>query len=296
MDKLKLTAVMIIWGSIGIFTRYIDLSPIILAFFRAIIALPVLIIFIKYKKISLKIPFNSIKSYILAGVLLGLGWTALFYGYKNTSISNAVIIYNMCPIYIMLMAPIFLKEKLTRTSAIIILLSFIGLFFVVGIKTPKSNEFLGILLSWLSGICYAIIVIINRKSKSKIDSTLATMVQIATANIILIAFVIIEGDYSKIAHLNAQGLIFVIILGVVHTGVAYSLYFSTYQKMKSIDIVSFSYLEPLFGILLSVLLLNETLSISQIIGGLLILGSTYIGEYIKLRKQKIKIHANAEDM
>ena len=54
--------------------------------------------------------------------------------------------------------------------------------------------------------------------------------------------------------------------------------------MKSVEIVSYSYLEPLFGILFSVIFVGESLTFPQIIGGILILGSTFIGEMLKDRK------------
>ena len=81
--------------------------------------------------------------------------------------------------------------------------------------------------------------------------------------------------------LDARAITYIILLGIVHTGVAYTMFFSLYANMKSVEIVSYSYLEPLFGIVFSVIFVGETLTFHQIIGGILILGSTYIGERMK---------------
>lgn len=97
MNRLKLVLVMIIWGSLGVFTKSIPLSALSLAFLRAFIALPVLFIVMKRKKAD-KVKWQLLVPYLISGVLLGFGWLTLFYGFKHTSISSAVIIYNMCPV------------------------------------------------------------------------------------------------------------------------------------------------------------------------------------------------------
>ncbi|MEX1377812.1 MAG: DMT family transporter [Eubacteriales bacterium] len=294
MDKIKLTIVMLLWGSIGVFTKQINLSPIILSFLRAAIALPVLYLFIKYKGKSLKYDFKTLRPYIISGILLGLGWTTLFYGYKNTSISSAVIIYNMCPIYVMIAAPFILKEKITKLQIGIIAVSFMGLLMVIGNSAQTGSNVLGMVLSGLSGMIYAAIVIINKKIKRKIDSNSATFVQVAASVIILMPFVLAEGQIGDIFNLDAKGLVLTIILGAVHTGVAYALYFSTYDKVASVDIVTFGYLEPIFGILIGMVVLGERLSTVQILGGMIILGSTYLGEYLKYKRQILQMEAVRE--
>lgn len=282
MYKLRLSLVMFIWGSIGIFSRNIDLSPIQLAFFRAVIALPVLLLIIKIKKQT--IVLNNIKPYIISGILIGLAWAALFYGYKYSSISSAIIIYNMCPVYVIIAAPFILKEKISNTQLIIIIIAFIGLFITVGTNQINETTTLGIILSGISGILYAIIVLINRKNNQQIDSSISTFVQIISATVILIPFMIGEGHIEKILSISINDTLLLSILGIVHTGIAYMIYFSVYEEMTSIDIVTYSYLEPIFGIILSIIFIGEQLTLPQIIGGIMILGSTFVGEYIKFKK------------
>ena len=287
MDKLKLTLVMLIWGSIGIFTRYIDLNPMVLAFFRAACAIPVLGVYIVIKKISLRIPIARIWPYVASGVLLGFGWAGLLFGYKNTDTSSAVIVYNMCPIYVMAAAPFILKERLTATRAAIILICFVGLYLVVGARPLEGHELWGMLLAGGSGILYAAIVIINRKITHKLDGTVSAMIQITVAAIILLPFALSGRGLAQVANLDARGLTMAVILGTVHTGVAYSLYFSVYMRLKSIDIVSYSYLEPVFCIILGIAFLGERLTPAQWAGGALILGATYIGEYINYKRGRV---------
>lgn len=289
MNKLKLTSVMIIWGSLGVFTKSIPLSALNLAFLRAFIALPVLYVVMKYR--SGKIPkFTLLKPYILSGVLLGIGWLTLFYGYKHTNIASAVIIYNMCPVYVMLAAPFVLKERMSWIQGGIILLSFTGLILIVSHNLMSGYGYLGMALSGFSGICYALIVLINRGIncgiQKRVDNHIATFVQILTATLVLLPFVIMDGQIMAVAHLEMADIMKTVLLGVLHTGVAYTLFFSVYEHMQSVEIVSYSYLEPMFGIAFSLLLLGDRLTFLQIGGGILILGSTYIGEVLKSKRAK----------
>ena len=284
LDKIKLTFVMLIWGSIGIFTRFIDLNPMVIAFLRAVCAIPVLGAYIAIKKISLSIPIARIWPYVASGVLLGFGWAGLLYGYKNTDTSFAVIVYNMCPIYVAMAAPLILKERLSALQAAIILICFGGLYLVVGVRPLEGTELWGMLLAGGSGLIYAAIVILNRKITYKLNGTVSAMIQITVAALILLPFAVSGGGLAQIANLDTRGITMAVILGTVHTGVAYSIYFSVYKRLKSIDIVSYSYLEPVFCIILGIAFLGERLTPAQWAGGALILGATYIGEYVKYKR------------
>jgi len=280
MNGMKLVFVMIIWGSLGVFTRSIPLSALSLAFLRALIALPVLFAVMKMKRAE-KVKWTLLKPYIISGALLGFGWLTLFYGFKHTSISSAVIIYNMCPVYVMIFAPLVLKESISKIQIAVIFISFLGLFLIVGHNLTEGYKNMGLILSAVSGMLYAAIVLINRSIKVRVDNQTSTFVQILTAMIVLLPFVLIDGTIFTVVQLDAMAVTYTILLGVLHTGVAYTMFFSLYAHMKSIEIVSYSFLEPLFGILLSVIFVGETLTFPQIIGGILILGSTYIGERLK---------------
>ncbi len=288
MNKIKIVLVMIIWGSLGVFTRAIPLSALSLAFLRAFIALPLLFMVMKMKKTA-TVKWQLLIPYLISGVLLGLGWLTLFYGFKHTSISSAVIIYNMCPVYVMLLAPLILKESISKIQIAVITISFLGLLLIVGHNLSKGYGNMGLALSAVSGMMYAAIVLINRNIKVRVDNQTATFVQILAAMIVLLPFVLIDGNIFTFVHLDARAVTYTVLLGVFHTGVAYTLFFSLYAHMKSVEIVSYSFLEPLFGILFSVLFVGETLALPQIIGGILILGSTYAGEILtdrKLSKEK----------
>lgn len=284
MNRIKLVLVMVLWGSLGVFTRSIPLSALSLAFLRALIALPVLFAALKMKNTE-KVEWRLLKHYIISGSILGFGWLTLFYGYKHTSISSTVILYNMCPVYVMIAAPLLLKEAISKIQIAVVFFSFLGLVLIVGQNLSEGYGYLGMALSAVSGMLYATIILINRSIKSRVDNQTGTFVQISAAMIVLLPFVLAEGDISTIRDLDAAAVIYTILLGVLHTGIVYTIFFSLTTQMRSVEIVLYSYLEPLFGILFSVIFIGEKLTVLQIIGGTLILGSTFIGEILKNKKK-----------
>ena len=286
MNRIKLVLVMVLWGSLGVFTRSIPLSALSLAFLRALIALPVLFAALKMKNTE-KVEWRLLKPYIISGSILGFGWLTLFYGYKHTSISSAVILYNMCPVYVMIAAPLLLKEAISKIQIAVVFFSFLGLVLIVGQNLSEGYGYLGMALSAVSGMLYATIILINRSIRSRVDNQTGTFVQISAAMIVLLPFVLAEGNILTVRDLDAAAVIYTILLGVLHTGIVYTIFFSLTTQMKSVEIVLYSYLEPLFGILFSVIFIREKLTVLQIIGGILILGSTYIGEILKDKKKPI---------
>jgi len=270
---------MIMWGSIGVFARNISISPILLAFSRAIIALPVVYLFIRKNKQELFsfIKKKSARPVMLSGMLIGLAWVALFMAFRFTSVANATLAYNMCPIYVMILAPILLKEKLSPKQVLSVVIAFCGLILIVATSLNiKETNLMGILLGAVSGMFYAIIVLINRKFGSHIPSESATFIQLMMSAVILAPLVLFESPIQQWSSLNLHGIVMLLILGIVHTGLAYQMYFSSYKELSSTTVALYSYLDPVFAIIFGVVILGEPFGIYQIIGGALILGSTLV--------------------
>jgi len=278
-SRFKIIIVMILWGSIGVFARNISISPILLAFSRAIIALPVVFIFIRKDKQKLLSFFKNrnARPVMLSGMLIGLAWVALFMAYRFTSVANATLVYNMCPIYVLILAPILLKEKLSSKQVLSVIIAFCGLILIVATSLNiKEANLIGLTFGAVSGMLYAIIVIINRKFGTHIPIESATFIQLMMAAVILLPLVLFEDPIHQWISLDLQGIVMLLILGIVHTGLAYQMYFSSYKELSSTNVALFSYLDPVFAIIFAVLILGEPFGIYQILGGGLILGSTLL--------------------
>lgn len=279
--KIKIILAMLIWGTIGVFVRLINLSSVEIAFARAFIGSLFLFILGILKGGRLKI--NDFKKnlflLIISGGIIGVNWIFLFQGYKYTTISNATLSYYFAPIFIAIFSSIILKEKLNLRKILCILGALVGLFLILknGDTTDTSyNHIKGILYGLSGAVLYAIVVILNKQIKG-IPTFNVTLIQLFMAGIVLLPFVFPENNLHT---LDMKSILILSILGIIHTGIAYLLYFSGIKDVEGQSIAILSYIDPIFAVIISSVILEETMGILQIIGGVLILGSTYLSERI----------------
>ncbi|MCH1624378.1 DMT family transporter [Ferdinandcohnia quinoae] len=274
--------VMLIFGSIGLFVKNINLSSSEIALFRGGIGSLFLIgasFFLK-QKITFKTSKRNIVLLLLSGVLLGFNWIFLFESYRYTTISNATLSYYFAPVFVMILAPLLLKEKWTRKKGLSILLAFIGLSLVVNPSAEtlsgSFNHPVGISYGLAAASLYASVILINKFIK-KLSDLETTIMQLLVATIVLLPYVLItaEPHYSD---MEFQTISLLLIVGIIHTGLAYLLYFSVMKKLKGQTIAVLSYIDPISAVLMAAIILNESMSFIQIIGGILILGSTLLSE------------------
>lgn len=293
--KLGLIISMLIWGSIGIFVRYINFTSSQIALVRAILGSIFLIIFSMISKESLS--KEKIKSNLLVliccGICLGFNWIFLFQAYHYTTVSTATICYYLAPIIVMFLSPFLLKEKLNSVKVCCIVAAMIGMLCIVGIDKSSmgENNMVGILYG-LSAACFYTGVVILNKFLKGISGRDSAIVQLSVSAIFLLPYVIFTEKISLVG-VSSQSIILLLVLGVVHTGIAYLLYFTVIQKIESQTVAIYSYVDPISAIFMSAIILNESMSLLQIIGGILILGSTFISEVYsnKIKSQEFLLES-----
>lgn len=279
--KLRNITAMLIFGTIGLFVKNIELSSSEIALTRGFIGGVTLIlatIFFK-KKISFEAIKNNLYLLIFSGLAVGLNWIFLFQGYKYTSISNATLSYYFAPVFVTILAPFVLKEKLTLSKFLCVLMALVGMFCIVGVDGINGgSDLIGIFYGLLAAGFYASVILMNKFLKG-IDSIEITVVQLISATITLLPYVLyVEG--LGILSVSSASIPYILILGIVHTGIAYLLYFSSLQGLKGQTIAVLSYIDPVFAIIISAVILKEQLGLLQIIGGILILGSSFLSEFL----------------
>lgn len=279
-STIQIIISMLIWGSIGIFVKYIELPSLEIAFLRAVIAAAFLLIIGIFSRRKNKSMFSRKNLLLLlaSGAAIGLNWVLLFQAYKYTTISNATLSYYFAPVFVILLSPIVLKEKLTPVKLLSVFGALAGLFLILKSQSGSSlgqyNHVLGMSFGVMAAVLYAGVVLLNKyiKDFSGFDMT---FIQITTAALVLLPLIITRGQL-QIEGMNT--LLIILIIGIVHTGIAYLIYFSAIKNVKAQSAAMLSYIDPVSAILFGTLLLGEPVSIIQILGGLLILGSTFIGE------------------
>ena len=279
--KVSLILAMTIFGTIGIFRKYIPLPSGIVACARGILGVAFLLIFIKIKKLPMN--WKMIKKYLkillISGGFIGLNWVLLFESYRYTSVAVATLCYYMAPIFVMLVSPFLLKEKLTVKKAICVLIALLGMVFVSGVLDggiSGVSELKGILFGLGAAALYASVVMMNQRL-SEVPTYDKTIMQLGAAAVVLVPYILAVEDLSAIT-VTPLILIMLLIVGVVHTGIAYALYFGSMNGLKAQTVALFSYIDPIVAIILSALFLKEPMTVYSGIGAVLVLGATMISE------------------
>ncbi len=270
---------MIIFGSIGIFRRYIPMSSAVLACFRGFSGafLLLLICIVRKTRLNFRIGFKSFILFAITGILIGINWILLFEAYNYTSVSTATMCYYMQPAIIVLVSPLFLREKFTLKSFICITASVTGMIMISGIienGLPEAGDTAGILLSLSAAVVYAAVILLNKKLP---DTGIyeKTIIQLLSASAAIIPYLIISRQ-TVFLPLSASEFILMLTVGFIHTGVAYALYFSALKGLNAQTAAFLSYIDPVTALLLSVAVLNESMNIYSIAGAVLIIGSAVI--------------------
>lgn len=285
--KISLISAMAIFGTIGIFRKYIPLPSGIVACARGILGVAFLLAFIKVKKI--KMDFESIRKHlkilVFSGAFIGLNWVLLFESYRYTSVAVATLCYYMAPIFVMIVSPILLKEKLSGKKAVCVLVALIGMIFVSGVLDggiSDLSELKGVLFGLGAAALYASVVMMNQKLRA-VPTYDKTIMQLGVAAAVLIPYIFVTEDLSAVV-LTPVIILMTLVVGIVHTGIAYAMYFGSMNDLKAQTVALFSYIDPIVAIILSALFLKEPMTVYSGIGAVLVLGATMISELPEKRK------------
>lgn len=271
---------MVIFGTVGIFRRFIPAPSSQIALARGIIGTVVLIGYMLLTKQSIDRAAvrKNFWALLYSGAAIGFNWILLFEAYCYTSVATATLCYYLAPILVIIGASILLKERLSMRKILCTAAALVGMVFVSGVlETGISSisEMKGILYGLGAAVLYASVILTN-KQMPDIPALDKTIFQLGFASLALLPYVLLTEGFDE--PLEGIEIILLIIVGVVHTGIAYLLYFGSMKNLKAHTVAILSYIDPVLAILLSALLLREPMSIASAVGAVLILGSTYISE------------------
>ncbi len=272
---------MLIFGTIGIFRRYIPVSSAYLAFSRGVLGGLFLLSFMKLKQrdVGEKLPAHTAIWLAVTGAVMGVNWILLFESYNHTTVSIATLCYYMQPTIVVLLSPIFFKEKLTMKKCVCASAAIVGMALVSGVtggEGAKSGDLTGILLGFGAAIFYSAVVIMNKRIIG-IDAYQKTTIQLFSSGIVMIPYMLLKGGFAG-EGFSMITVILLLIVGIVHTGIAYVLYFGSMDGMKAQSVAILSYIDPVSALLFSALLLKEPLNTIDAVGAIMIIGSAVISE------------------
>lgn len=287
MEKMKLVIAMLIVGSIGIFVHFIAMPSAVVAAARAIIGTLFLLLTIISKRTAIQWKFvkqNTIYL-IISGAAIGFNWIFLFEAYQYTTVAVATLCYYMAPAFVILLAPIVLKEKLTPLNILCTLFALLGAVLISGVLGGSGANLTGVFYGLLAAVLYASIMILNKKMKG-LSGLELTFFQLTVATCVMLPYVLITEDLVNLLW-TPQSMSLLLIVGIIHTGLVYQLFFSAMNQLPAQTSSLLSYIDPITAIFLSAWLLQEKLSPIQVMGTVLILGSALVNELLVNRSKKL---------
>lgn len=278
-SKTIYISAMLIFGSIGLVSRNINLSSGQIALTRGVIGSIFLLLASKVlkEKLSWQMIKLNLLLLIISGAGIGFNWILMFEAYKFTSIANATLSYYFAPVFVVLLSPLLLKEKVTPIKIGCILAALVGMFLIVGVGGGEGkNHVIGIGYGLAAAVLYAGVVILNKYLKG-LSGLETTLIQISAATIVLLPYILLT-EKVNLFFIDSKSAAFLIMIGLIHTGLAYLMYFTGMKMLKAQTVAVLSYTDPISAILMSALFLGEKLTLLQIFGGILILGATLMSE------------------
>ncbi|MBO7174052.1 MAG: DMT family transporter [Burkholderiaceae bacterium] len=282
--KIQVLLSMLIFSTVGLTVRFVEMPSTIIVMARAVLGTLFMLgfVYLTGKIINKASIRANAKVLVASGIALGLNWMLLFEAFSHTTIAVAVLCYYLAPVFVIVGSPLILKERITGLQLACVSVALLGMVFVSGFIDGEVRGFWGIVLAISAAVFYASVMFLNKfvKGVSTYDSTI---MQLGSAALVFIPYALLTVDFSSLEW-TFKGVILLMVLGLVHTGIAYALFFGSFTKLPAQTISLYSYVDPLMSVVLSWLVLHEPLGWTGFVGALLILGSTLASELFASKK------------
>jgi len=258
-------------GMSGLFGKLVELPAVIIVLGRVFFSLCFLFVVIKIKKYSIKLAtINEYILIIIAGIIISIHWTAFMQSVQISTVAVATLTFATYPLIVTFIEPVIFREKLKLISVISAIIMILGVFVIVPSYEPGNEITKGVIWGMISSLAFGIVSMINRKFSNKYVSEVISFYEQGVATLVLLpAFFLIRPQ------ITIKDTLAVIVLGVVFTAIAHTLFIRglKYVKVQTAGIISG--LESAYGIIFALLILREVPSIRELIGGVIILSVVF---------------------
>ena len=276
--ELNITVLLI--STSGILGRYISMPPPVTIWLRCLFAAIILGAYIWYKKIDLKIERKKDwVTIILSGLFFGAHWVTYFYALQLSNVAIGMLSLFTYPVITALLEPLFFKTKLNVKHVLLGIVVLIGVYFLSPEFNLENNQTKGVLFGLISAVFYSIRNILMKKKVANYHGSMLMFYQMAIITLVLwpVLFIFEATPTTN----DWQALL---VLALVTTSIGHTLFLMSFKNFSISTASIMSSIQPIYGIIFGVFLLNEIPSENTLIGGFLIL-TTVVIESINSRKK-----------
>ncbi|GFD91393.1 hypothetical protein KUL156_46330 [Alteromonas sp. KUL156] len=263
----------------GVLGKYIAMPSEVIVWFRSVIAMVILYVFCRFKKIDLTIQSRRhLFPFLMGGIFMGAHWITYFYALKLSNVAIGMLSLYTFPVMIAFLEPLFLKIKFNPIHIVLGLMVLLGLYILAPDFDIKNTQVQGVLFGLLSALCYSVRILILKQYVQQYNGVMLMFYQVVIITITLVPvlfFMDVSGFQEQLPYL--------LLLALLTTAIGHSLMVHSLQFFSASTASIISSIQPVFGILLAFIFLNEIPTWNTFIGGSLIL-ATVIIESIRSRK------------
>ncbi|MGH9907275.1 MAG: DMT family transporter [Pyrinomonadaceae bacterium] len=271
---LLVLAAAVIWSTGGLFIKWTSLSGLELSFGRSLLAAITVALFTRREGFGLN-RVTALASLLYAALLL-----LFVLSTKATTAANAIFLQYTAPVYVLILEPLFYREKFRQRDLLVVLFCVIGMsLFFVGKLRPQDVT--GNLLALGSGVCFAVYFLLLRHSRSREVNRASSVIY----GNLLVVLITAPAGLAAMPNLNLHDALSVLYLGVVQIGIAYTLFtLGMSRGIRSLDAGIVGYIEPVLNPIWVFLVLGEQPSKWALVGGVIIITAVILHTTLKARE------------
>lgn len=257
----------LLFGFAGLFGKLIPLPSLIIVFGRVIFASSFLFIVLLFQKQNIKL--KNKKDYLyfsIQGVILAFHWVTFFLAIQLSTVAIGLLTFSTFPVFVTFIEPIFFKDKIKPKDILIAFITFLGVALVIPNFTFENTMTQGAIYGILSGFTFAILSVLNKKYVNEYKSLVISFYQCFVAIFVLLPFVLVLKPVFEV-----KDILLLSLLGIVFTGISHTLFINGLKNVKAQTASIIASLEPVYGIIATVVLIGEIPVIREVIGGIIIL-------------------------
>ncbi len=279
-ERGKYITAVVIYGTVGMLLRYVHIPSEAAALCRGLFGslfLGFYCLIIRHRPDWTAIR-NNLKWLLFSGVFLGLNWIFLFAAYIRTTVAIASLCNYLAPVIVVVVAPVLLKEPMDKRKLPCVAAALAGIVLISGVLRGETADIVGVLLGLAAALGFVGVVICNRKI-SGLPAMDKAVIQLFVSALTILPYVLLR-FHAEDYVLDSRSILIIVILGVVHTGFAYCLYFSGMKTLPVQTVAILGYLEPVVSVLCSVFFLHEALPPEGWAGAVVIIATALISEIL----------------
>lgn len=275
---IKFILATVIFGTNGIIASHIPLSSYEIVLCRTVLGGTFLLILALCRRqwhVLFTAPRRSLVWLVLSGIFLAGNWLFLYEAYQQIGVSLATLICYFGPVLIMILSRFVFHEPFTLPKVAGMIIVTGGMICINGADFQANGLSWGLVCGLLCALCFALLIVAMKKTAG-ISGIISPACQLLVASLVvgLVTCTMSSGP----AALDGTAIACILCLGIINTGIGYSLYFSGIQNLSAQTVSICGYIEPLTALALSGLLLGEVLTAVQWLGAVLVLGDVALSE------------------